>query len=137
MKTPEDIKNGMKACLQMNGTSDDCIGCPYTFKKRCADVLMSDALDYIVRLEEQVKKLKKTLGWHDAEKDPPKKRGEYIIIDANRRVRSAVYDTSKIEGGWGIGYIDACKGKDYVFWSAINTPIAWIKGPDFLKRGEP
>ena len=59
MKTPEDIKSGMKRCMQGHQCKAESILCPYYVqclkgigKKR----MLADALAYIKQLEEAVSK---------------------------------------------------------------------------------
>lgn len=55
MKTPDDIKLGMKQCYT---TGMSCHGCPYEKCDECNDILAGDALDYIEQLEERISLMK-------------------------------------------------------------------------------
>ena len=47
MKTPDEIKKGMKACLEL-----ECSSCPFFFgKEHCTLEMARDALAYIEQLE--------------------------------------------------------------------------------------
>lgn len=47
MKTPEEIKNGLKCCLT------SCKGCPYNDPTYCGSALVRDAITYIRQLEDR------------------------------------------------------------------------------------
>lgn len=54
MKTPEEIKKGLKYCWNM---LDGCTGCPYERNDgECDGSMETDALAYIQQLEETVAK---------------------------------------------------------------------------------
>lgn len=49
MKTPEEIKKGLNACMSEMG--EQCGYCPYYLTAPCQSVIAEDALIYIYRLE--------------------------------------------------------------------------------------
>lgn len=51
MKTPDEIKRGLKQCHTIGMW---CNGCPYEKYEECYDHLASDALVYIDQLEERI-----------------------------------------------------------------------------------
>ena len=51
MKTPDEIKSGLKKCY---GTQS-CAGCPYYDLIDCNNALTIDALSYIEQLEERIR----------------------------------------------------------------------------------
>ena len=50
MKTPEEIRLGLKQCY----TIGSCNECPYEKYGACTDILSRDALAYIEQLEERI-----------------------------------------------------------------------------------
>lgn len=78
MKTPEEIKKGLKHCSEIG-----CMGCPYHDEdcsphnpfQKCAD----DALTYIQQLESQIAEVgKKVSRWIDVDERLPEK-GEPVV----------------------------------------------------------
>lgn len=55
-KTPEEIKQGIECCYAMDC---DCLkrGCPYNGMRLCHDHVLKDARDYILKLEEENKRM--------------------------------------------------------------------------------
>ena len=47
MKTPEEIKKGLKCCLT------SCKGCPYNDPTHCGSALVRDTITYIRQLEDR------------------------------------------------------------------------------------
>lgn len=68
MKTPEEIKQGLKYC----GYAIRCFDCPYFDGNECEEALEDDALAYIRQLESQVPKR------ISVEERLPEKSGYYL-----------------------------------------------------------
>lgn len=78
MKTPEEIKKGLKHCCN----DAPCLECEYADQRdrryTCEDALLADALAYIQQLEAQVPK------WISVEERLPKRNERVVVTDGKR-----------------------------------------------------
>ena len=132
------------------------ISLDYTFDDRYT---ISDALEYIEQLEKSIEEKQKHLenlqkvnedleeriaimsegGWHDAEKDPPKEDGTYIILDQYGQIQALDYDTCS-DNGEKWGYWQECfdqfgkTGDAFVPYEV--KVIYWMFQPGQPKEGD-
>ena len=115
MKTPEEIKKGLEACV-----AGECHSkrheCPYRKEAECTMALSEDALAYIYQLEAQLPR------WSSVEERPPESE-HLVLIHYKSRFTS-------------IGYW--CE--DFAEWDGmtdeqIARPDFWMPLPEAPKEG--
>lgn len=73
VKTPEEIKKGLKCCLT------SCKGCPYNDPTHCGSALVRDTLTYIRQLESQPRQVGKMVSrWINAKDKLPESDDEVL-----------------------------------------------------------
>lgn len=82
MKTPKEVKKGLKCCLDIDGECRN--GCPYYESKECSKELKEDAVKYIRAAESQQ--------WTDVREGLPKKAGKYIVQSKTGAIYTIRYD---------------------------------------------
>ena len=88
MKTPEEIKNGLECCADLQGYDADCLNCPYNGEQWCGDKSKTDALAYIQQLEAKVPK------WISVEERLPDDDANVLVHAIYKNKESVIVMTS-------------------------------------------
>lgn len=159
----EEVKAGLEHCTRPDdGTINKCWRCPYF--PQCEEgeygMLKDDSLKAIEQLEKALEEKKKRIenmekiiedqaeriaimsegGWHDAEKDQPKKSGKYFVFDENEGILQLEYDECIDDERWGFWeeYFDmetlGSMGSD---WKPYPLKVLyWMIMPEPPKAGD-
>ena len=140
MKTPYEIKRGLKCCAYAT-----CNGCPYAEDGCATNREMIDALEYIQQLENQIGELTEMVARLEAAQpkwisvnNPPTEGGRYMILFKDGHCCDAVFDNSIDDGGkfgeWEDIYDTTVHAFMVTEWREYESVTHWMELPKKLKE---